>query len=115
MKEESDKPIRPDPAAREISPVKLSTKSAVRRTTILIVVAVVAIVAAVIAMFLFSARESGKPVPAPRTVSFGETPSETAATGEQKLTLTPEQVQSAGLKIEMVGERPTSEAAGQMT
>jgi RND family efflux transporter MFP subunit len=33
--------------------------------------------------------------------------------GEQKLALTPEQLRSADLKIETVGERPTSEASGQ--
>jgi len=60
--------------------------------------------------------KTGKPVPAPRSVSFGESSSpQTATTGEQLLTLAPEQLQRAGLKIEAVGERPSTEVAGQMT
>src|SRR5205807_2322483 len=59
--------------------------------------------------------KAGKPVPAPRSVSFEETPSQQAMSGDQKLTLSPEQVQRAGLKIETVGESPASEAIGQMT
>ncbi|HVS20533.1 MAG TPA: efflux RND transporter periplasmic adaptor subunit, partial [Pyrinomonadaceae bacterium] len=58
---------------------------------------------------------TGKPVPAPRSVSFDEPANQPAAiTGDQKLILTPEQAKSAGLKVETVGERPTSEAAGEM-
>src|SRR5205807_4256270 len=59
--------------------------------------------------------KAGKPVPAPRSVSFEKTPSQQAMSGDQKLTLSPEQVQRAGLKIETVGESPSSEAIGQMT
>ena len=55
-------------------------------------------------------------MPVPRSVSFEETPSQQAAiSGDQKLTLSPEQVQRAGLKIETVGESPASEATSQMT
>src|SRR6266542_2276457 len=53
--------------------------------------------------------------PEPSSVSFEESPAqETASTGDQKLVLSADQVQRAGLKIETVGEQPTSEAAGQM-
>ncbi len=68
-----------------------------------------------IAAWLFWPGKAGKPVPAPRSVSFEESANQPAAiAGEQKLVLTPEQAERAGLKVETVGERPTSEAAGEM-
>ncbi len=87
-----------------------------QRTALVAIGAVVAIAAiAVLAWFLWPGK-TGKPVPAPRSVSFGESSSpQTATTGEQVLTLAPEQLQRAGLKIETVGEKPSTEAIGQMT
>jgi cobalt-zinc-cadmium efflux system membrane fusion protein len=68
------------------------------------------------AAWLLWPRQAGKPVPAPRSVSFAETSNQqTAPAGDQRLTLTSEQLQRAGLKIETVGEQPAREAAGQMT
>jgi cobalt-zinc-cadmium efflux system membrane fusion protein len=79
------------------------------------VVAVAAIAIAGIAIWLFWPGKAGKPVPAPRSVSFDESANQPAAiTGDQKLILTPEQTQGGGLKIETAGERPTTEAGGQM-
>jgi cobalt-zinc-cadmium efflux system membrane fusion protein len=79
------------------------------------VVAVAAISVAGIAIWLFWPGKAGKPVPAPRSVSFDESANQPAAiTGDQKLVLTPEQAQNAGLKIETAGERPTTDASGQM-
>src|SRR6266571_66230 len=94
---------------------KMETPNA-RRTALVAIVAVVAIAAiAVLAWFLWPGK-TGKPVPAPRSVSFGESSSpQTATSGDQVLTLAPEQRQRAGLKIEAVGERPSTEVAGQMT
>ncbi len=85
-------------------------------TAVAAIVAIVAIAAvAIVAWFLWRGK-TGKPVPAPRSVSFGESPRPpTAAAADQKLTLTPEQLQRAGLKIETVGEKPSTEAMGQMT
>src|SRR6266849_6805280 len=87
-----------------------------QRTALVAIGAVVAIAAiAVLAWFLWPGK-TGKPVPAPRSVSFGESSSpQTATTGEQVLTLAPEQLQRADLKIETVGEKPSTEAIGQMT
>ncbi len=83
------------------------------RTAVAAIVAIAAV--AILAWFLWPSR-TGKPVPAPRSVSFGESPGQQMTTaGDRKLTLTPEQLQRAGLKIETVGEKPSSEAAGQMT
>lgn len=78
------------------------------------VVAVIAIMGVAFGAWLLWPRKAGKPVPAPRSVSFAETPSQPAMNGDQKLTLSPEQVQRAGLKIEKVGERPSADATGQM-
>jgi RND family efflux transporter MFP subunit len=88
-----------------------TAKSSTRRT-ILLIVATVAIVAiiGIVAVWLLWPKQAGKPVAAPRTVTFesSETP---MATTEQRLTLTPEQLRSVQLKIETVGE---AEAASQM-
>jgi len=79
------------------------------------IVAVVAIAGVIFAVWFFWPGRGGKPVPAPRSVSFDEPANRPATiTGDQKLILTPEQTQGAGLKIETVGERPTTDASGQM-
>src|SRR5207302_1539578 len=79
------------------------------------VVAAIAIIGVAFVAWLLWPGKAGKPVPATRSVSIEETPSQQAMSGDQKLTLSPEQVQRAGLKIETVGERPSSEATSQMT
>jgi cobalt-zinc-cadmium efflux system membrane fusion protein len=108
MNEESDKQID-----GETAEVKPSPKTSDRRTAQVIAVAAVAIVVVVaIAAWLLWPKQVGQTVPAPRSVSFEES-SQPATAGEQKLTLTPEQMRTVQLKIETVGERP-SEAAGQM-
>ena len=86
-----------------------------RRSQVVIIVAIVATVAivAIVAVWLLWPRQAGKPVAAPRTVSFEES-AETPVTGEQRLTLTPEHLRSVQLKIEPVGEAPSTEAATQM-
>lgn len=86
-----------------------------RRSQVPIIVAIVATIAivAIVAAWLLWPRQGGKPVAAPRTVSF-EQSAETPVTGEQRLTLTPEQLRSVQLQIEPVGEAPSTEAATQM-
>src|SRR5712691_6936397 len=87
-----------------------------QRTAIVVMVVIAAIAAVGIAAWALWPSKAGKPIPAPRSVSFGESSSpQTATAGEQKLILTSEQLQRAGLKIETVGEKPSSEAMGQMT
>src|SRR5216684_8484958 len=105
-----DEPITP---GNEDSKMQTSKS---QRTALVAIGAVVAIAAiAVLGWFLWPGK-TGKPVPAPRSVSFGESSSpQTATSGDQVLTLAPEQLQRAGLKIEAVGERPSTEVAGQMT
>src|SRR5205807_557933 len=91
-----------------------TAKSSARRT-IPIIVATVAIVVivGVVTVWLLWPKQAGKPVAAPRTVSFQES-SQPMARAEQRLTLTPEQLRSVQLKIETVGEAPSTEAAGQL-
>ena len=57
-------------------------------------------------------REGGSVVPAPRTVSFGDNTSQQTSdtSGEQTVTIQPDQVDKIGLKIETVGETLSSEA-----
>src|SRR6266498_5738031 len=86
-----------------------------KRAAVVAMVGIVAIAAVVVFAWLLWPSKTGKPVPAPRSDSFGESASPQTATGERVLTLSTEQVQSAGLTIEIVGEGPSTEAAGQMT
>src|SRR5438128_2400812 len=68
---------------------------------------------AIVAVWLLWPKRVGKPVAAPRTVSFEE-PQPAQTTAEQRLILTPEQLRSVQLKIETVGEAPSTEVSGQM-
>ena len=112
MNEEPNKQIDHDAIANDAGPQRRPTPA--RRLAQLIIIGAIALVLlAGIAAWLFWPVQTGKPVPAPRSVSFAES-QQTPATGDQRLILTPEQARNAGLKIETVGERPTSEAAGQL-
>jgi cobalt-zinc-cadmium efflux system membrane fusion protein len=97
----------------EVPAIKTLPNTSNRRTTLIIAVAAIAIVVVALAAWLLWPKQAGKPVAAPRSVSFDESP-KLVTTGGEKLTLTPEQMRTAQLKIETVGERPSSEAAGQM-
>src|SRR2546429_5171496 len=83
------------------------------KNRLITITAIALILVVAIAAWLLWPRQAGRPVAAPRSVSFDESPQPATATG-QKLTLTPEQMRTVQLKIETVGERPSSEAAGQM-
>jgi cobalt-zinc-cadmium efflux system membrane fusion protein len=108
MNEESDKQVDGETPKGKPLP-----KTSNRRTALVIAIAAIAIVVVAIAAWLLWPKQAGKPVAAPRSVSFDESPQPATAGGE-KLTLTPEQMRTVQLKIEAVGERPSSEAAGQM-
>lgn len=116
MNDQTDQPVQEDVATREEASTGSSPKTAMRKNAPLIIASVVALVAVVaIAVWLLWPKPAGKPVPAPRSVSFEETSNQQGAiAGEQRLIRTPEQLRNAALKIEIVGERPTSEATGQM-
>ena len=108
MNEEFDKQIDGETSAGKPSP-----KTSNRRAALVIAVAAIAIVVVAIAGWLLWPKQAGRPVAAPRSVSFAES-SQPATAEEQKLTLTPDQMKTVQLKIETVGERPSSEATGQM-
>lgn len=72
-----------------------------------IVIAIVLVFFSIIWYFSRSNGEAGRPVPAPRT-SIVDTPIETIP--HQTLTLSPEQVQNAGIQIETVGEQLSTES-----
>src|SRR6266446_5518605 len=87
------------------------------RTAMVAVVAVVAVAAIVLVLWLFVPRGSGgRPVPAPRSIGPDQTANQAGNTsGESTLTISPEQIQRAGIKIETVGERISTDATGQQT
>src|SRR5258705_4848643 len=84
-------------------------------TAIVAVVAVVAIAAIALLLWLFIPRGSGgRPVPAPRSIGPDQPGNQASNTpGDSTLTITPEQLQRAGIKIETVGERVSTDAGGQ--
>lgn len=89
-----------------------------RRIATVAAVAVVAVAAVALILWLLIPRgNAGRPVPAPRTIGPAQTsiPETTAPSEESTLTLSPEQVQRAGIKIEVVGERMSAEGIGQQT
>ena len=83
----------------------VGTAASRRRRSGPIAIATIAIVLIVaIVGWLFWPKPAGKPVPAPRSVSFAEsTAPQTVTTWDHVLTVAPEQLQRAGLKIETVG------------
>lgn len=74
-------------------------------------VAVGVVLLGAVLIWVFRSREGGTVVPPPRTVSFGDdSTSQPGATGEQTVTIQPDQVDKIGLKIEAAGETLSSEA-----
>jgi cobalt-zinc-cadmium efflux system membrane fusion protein len=105
-------PMVGDSASGQARAAPRSSRS--RLAAIISAIALV-LIAGVATWFLWP-RQTGKPVPVPRSVSFEETSNQpTALAGDQRLTLTAGQVQRAGLKIDTVGEKPSAQAAGLMT
>ena len=110
MNNESQVPVKDDIEAES---QRFEPRRTRRASIMVAIVAAVGIVA-IGTIWLLWPRQAGKPVAAPRTVSFQESSQTPMATEEQRLTLTPEQLRSVQLKIETVGEAPSTEAAGQM-
>ena len=71
------------------------------------------LIVAAVAFWFLRGRETGQIVPAPRNVSFDNNSSRqpSDSNGDQTLTIPPEEVDRAGIKIETVGETLSSEAA----
>ena len=89
------------------------------KKAVITTVAVIVIAGAALAILLLRSRSnSGRPVPAPRSLANDQTANQSdsgASTKEPTLTLAPEQIQRAGIKIETVGERMSIEPTGQQT
>ena len=97
-----------------------NNRSPNRSRTIAMVAVVAVVAAAAIALLLWlliPRGNAGRPVPAPRNIGTDQTSNQenNAPSGESTLTLAPEQAKRAGIKIETVGERTSSEASGQQT
>jgi membrane fusion protein, heavy metal efflux system len=109
--------ITPQTKEQSDSSVSRSSQSRIARTTIVAVVALAAVAAIVLLLWLLVPRgNSGRPVPAPRTIGPDQAATQTAnAPGETTITISPEEAQRAGIKIEVVGERMSTEATGQQT
>ena len=96
---------------RTVKPVKS------RSTKIVITTGIAAVAIGVVALllWLFIPRAGGgRPVPAPRSVDTDQSANQPGS-GDATISLTPEQVQRSGIKIETVGERMSTETTGQPT
>jgi RND family efflux transporter MFP subunit len=106
------------PDIKKQTEIKVSGRNENRtaRTPVVAVVAVVGVAAIVLLLWLFIPRGSGgQPVPAPRSIGSEQTNQASNTFGDSQLTISPEQIQRAGIKIETVGERISTEATGQQT
>jgi cobalt-zinc-cadmium efflux system membrane fusion protein len=108
-----------EPTENKKEPAIASEPNESRSRTVATVAVVAVVAVAVLALLLwrFIPRgNAGRPVPAPRNIGQDQTPSQAGnATGESTLTIAPEQAQRAGIKIETVGERVSTDASGQQT
>ena len=87
------------------------------RTAVIAVVTIVTVASLAVLLWLLRPGKAGRPVPAPPTMTTDQPANQgnSAATTEPTLSLPPEQMQRTGIKVERVGERPSSEIAGQQT
>src|SRR5882724_6773844 len=84
------------------------------KVALVAIVAVVAIAGVAILAWLLWPSQAGKPVPAPRSISVEGPANEGTRSSAQTLTLTADQLQRAGIKVEPVGEKAAPEMASQM-
>ncbi len=86
-------------------------KPASNRKPLYIAAAVIGVViVGAFGFWLYNRGEGGKAVPAPQSVTFGDSGTQPETTGEQTITIEPDQVEKIGLQIETVGETLSSEA-----
>lgn len=119
MTEENEENITANQDEKVEAVEKTEVASAVKqkssRKPMYIALAVIGVVVlGAIIFWLFRGKENGQAVPAPRTVSFEPGVGDenaSATTGEQTITIAPEQVERSGIKIETVGETLTQDAA----
>jgi membrane fusion protein, heavy metal efflux system len=90
-----------------------SSKGRTNRTGIIVVVAIFLIAAVAVAGWIVLRSRSsgaGRPVPAPRSMPEGQSSSPNAA--ESTISVTPEVMQRAGIKVEPIGEQVSADLAG---
>ena len=108
----------PDEIKETASAVNNRSQHGRRKIAMVAVVAVVAAAAIALLLWLFIPRgNAGQPVPAPRNIGTDQpsTQGNNPTSAESTLTVAQEQVQRAGIKIEIVGERGSTDATGQQT
>ena len=113
MNEEKKEEVIEIEEAEDVVPTALSESGKSGRKPVYIALAVIGVVVlGAIMIWIFRAQEGGAVVPAPRTVSFGDNSGQPTAetTGDQTVTIQPDQVEKIGLKIETVGETLSGEA-----
>lgn len=97
----------------------LSLRAGAGKKVVIAVVGLVALAGAALAVFLLRSRgDSGRPVPAPRSFTSDQSANQStsgASSNEATLTLVPEQIQRAGIKVETVGERMATEIGERQT
>src|SRR5215217_798009 len=88
-----------------------SSKRHINRTVIVAVAGLVLIIAVVVGWMMFRSQSggAGRPVPAPRDIPNEQT--STPSADDQNITVSPEVVQRAGIKIESVGEQASTDTA----
>lgn len=91
---------------------EIITENSPNRKPLYIALAVLGVLAiGALGFWFFRNRETGQIVQPPRTVTFGDnTNGQPEMTGEQTITIAPDQVEKIGLKTETVGETLSSEA-----
>lgn len=99
---------------RRVTQVRRVSSANPNKAAVVAIVALVAIAGLAILAWLLWPSPAGKPVPAPRSISVAGPANEGTSTAEQKVTLTADQLQRAGIKVELVGERAAPEMAAQM-
>ena len=99
---------------RRVTQVRRVSSSNPNKGAVVAIVALVAIAGLAILAWLLWPSQAGKPVPAPRSISVAGPANEETSAAEQKVTLTAYQLQRAGIKVELVGERAAPEMAAQM-
>jgi RND family efflux transporter MFP subunit len=89
-----------------------NTQKSNRKPMVIALALIGVVVLSAFGFWIFRNRETGQPVPAPRTVSFDSNNNQQIApTNEERIiTLQPEQIERVGLKIETVGETLSNEA-----
>ena len=87
-----------------------------RRTPLLIAALVLAVAAGGVTWWFSRPRGTGagRPVPTPRTATLSEPSGAGETQAEERLTLTPEVLARAGIKVEPVGEQLTEEGSGAL-